>query len=105
MSEAIQIMVGILFLIAVYILTRFGVIWRIRRTSGYIIQDLEKRGAFDVASAVELPYEKTNYFRIGMRDYRPKALQSLLQSGIVLRTESGKYYLSEKVQGYKTDAL
>jgi hypothetical protein len=105
MSEAIQIMVGILFLIAVYILTRFGVIWRIKRASFYIIQDLERQGAFDVASAAELPYDKPNYFRIGMRDYRPKALQSLLQSGIVLRTEGGKYYLSEKARGYKPEGL
>lgn len=93
MSETIQIILGILFLTGVYILSRFGVVWRVRRASGFIIQDLERRGAFDPASAVDLPYAKANYFRVGIRDFRPKALESLIQNGIIGKTESGGYYL------------
>jgi len=95
MSESIQIILGIFFLIGVYILSRFGVVWRIRRASGFIIQDLERRGAFDSESAVDLPYVKTKHFRVGVRDFRPKALESLIQSGIVGKTESGTYYLKK----------
>lgn len=95
MSQTIQIILGIFFLIGVYVLSRFGVVWRIRRASALIIQDLERRAAFDPTSAADLPYAKTNHFRIGVRDFRPKALESLIQSGLVGRTESGTYYLKK----------
>jgi hypothetical protein len=93
MSETIQIILGIFFLTGVYILSRFGVVWRVRRASGFIIQDLERRAAFDPASAVDLPYAKADYFRVGIRDFKPKALESLIQNGIIGKTESGSYYL------------
>ncbi len=93
MSETIQIILGFFFLIGIYILSRFGVVWRIRRASNFIVKDLESRAAFDSASAVDLPYAKAGYFRVGVRDFRPKALESLIQGGIVGRTESHTYYL------------
>ncbi|MBW2310836.1 MAG: hypothetical protein JRF35_07145 [Deltaproteobacteria bacterium] len=80
----------------VFILTRIGIGHRIRRTATLIIQDLERREAFDPSSATELPYARPQYFRIGLRDYRPKALESLVQGGIVGRTENGKYYLTAR---------
>lgn len=95
MSETTQIILGILFLIGVYVVTRFGVVWRTRRASALIIQDLERRVTFDSACAAELPYGKADYFRIGVRDFRPKALESLIQSGIVGKTESDNYYLKK----------
>jgi hypothetical protein len=45
---------------------------------------------------VELPYMKQQLFRIGMRDFRPTAMQSLVEAGIVGMTGSGKYYLKMK---------
>jgi len=93
MSETIQIILGIFFLIGIYILSRLGVAWRVRRASGVIIRDLERRAAFDPGSAAELPYGKADCFRVGVRDFRPKALESLIQSGIVDKTKSGNYYL------------
>jgi len=95
MPETIQITLGIFFLIGVYVLTRSGVVWRTRRASALIIQDLERPAAFDSASAADLPYGKADYFRIGVRDFRPKALESLIQSGIVGKTESDNYYLKK----------
>jgi len=95
MSETIQIILGIFFLIGVYIFTRFGIAWRIRRASAFIIQDLERRGAFDSASAADLLYGKADYFRVGVRDFRSKALESLIQGGIVGRTERDTYYLKK----------
>ncbi len=93
MSEGFQITIGIVFLILVYILTRYGIAWKMRRVTHQIIEDLRGRGAVDANSAVPLPYEKVNYLHIGMRDYRPKVLASLVQEGYVGRTEEGKYFL------------
>jgi hypothetical protein len=97
MPEFVQITIGIIFLIVVFVITRIGIAHRIRRTATLIIKDLERQEAFDPGSAAELPYAKQHYFRIGMRDYRPKALESLIQGGIIGRTESGKYYLKERI--------
>lgn len=93
MSEGFQIAIGMIFLVLVYILTRYGIAWKMRRVAHQIIDDLKRKGAEDPASAVSLPYEKVNYLHIGMRDYRPKVLASLVQEGYVGRTEEGKYFL------------
>ncbi len=98
MPGYVHIILGVIFLIAVYILTRLGIAWRIRRASAFIIRDLERRAAFDSACAAELPYGKADYFRVGVRDFRPRALESLIQSGIIGKTESDNYYL-KKWQG------
>ncbi len=96
MSDAIQITLGILFLILVFILTRYGITWRIKRAGMRIINDLERIGAQSAESAVELPYMKKQLLRIGMRDFKPTAMQSLIEGGIVGMTASGKYYLKMK---------
>ena len=96
MRDAMQITLGILFLILVFILTRYGITWRIKRAGRRIINDLERLGAQSPDSAVELPYMKQQLFRIGMRDFRPTAMQSLVEAGIVGMTGSGKYYLKMK---------
>ena len=93
MQDAMQITLGILFLILVFILTRYGITWRVKRAGKRIIKDLETLGAQGPDSAVELPYMKQQLFRIGMRDFRPTAMQSLVEAGIVGMTASGKYYL------------
>jgi hypothetical protein len=96
MAELLQIILGIIFLAVVFILTRYGIANRIRRTATLIMRDLERQEAFDPGSAVDLPYAKPQYFRFGLRDYRPKALESLVQSGIIRRTETDKYYLIQR---------
>jgi hypothetical protein len=96
MSDAIQITLGILFLILVFILTRYGITWRIKRAGRRIIEDLDRLGAQGTGSAVELPYMKKQLIKIGMRDFKPTAMQSLLEGGIVGMTASGKYYLKMK---------
>jgi len=96
MSDAIQITVGILFLVLVFILTRYGITWRIKRAGRRIIEDLDRLGAQGTGSAVELPYMKKQLIKIGMRDFKPTAMQSLLEGGIVGMTASGKYYLKMK---------
>jgi hypothetical protein len=98
MSETMQIIIGFAFLAAVYILTRYGIALRIKRAAAFIIKDLEKRGAVNPLTAVELPYAKSSLFRIGLRDYRPKAIESLISGDIVGVTPDGKYYLKVKPQ-------
>ncbi|TET85176.1 MAG: hypothetical protein E3J46_10080 [Desulfobacteraceae bacterium] len=99
MSETGRTIFAICILIAVYILTRKFHAWRIRQTYVLIVKDLEKNGALDPSSAIELPYAKKAIFRIGMRDYRPKAIQYMIGSNIIGMTDSGKYYLKDKGVG------
>lgn len=96
MSESGQIIIAICLLIAVYMLTRKVNAWRIKRAYLRIIKDLEREEAFTPASAIPLPYTRECIFRVGVRDFRPKALQFLIASNIVGVTESGTYYLREK---------
>ncbi len=97
MSETIQIILGLIVLVAVYALTQVVVGYRIRRTARAIIMDLDRRKALDPASAAELPYERRSLLHIGLRDFRPKALAALVQGEIVGRTETGRYYLKKKM--------
>jgi hypothetical protein len=97
MSETVQIGIGILFLISVFILTRLGIMWKLRKAAGFILKELESQGAVDVFTAVDLPYSKPDLLRIGMRDYHHKALEYLLEEGAVGKTGSGKYYVRETV--------
>ena len=98
MSEAAQIILGLIFLIGVYIFSRYGVVWRMKRAVVFVIKDLERSGAFGPSNGAELPYAKTRFFNIGMRDFKPKALQSLIQDGVVGQTDTGRYYLKKRLQ-------
>jgi hypothetical protein len=95
-TEFVQIIVGLLFLTVVYIMTRYGIYWRIKRACAFTVKDLERRNAFDEKSAVQLHYAKSNPFRIGMRDFRPKAVDYLVGNGVVGITSEGKYYLKKR---------
>jgi hypothetical protein len=95
MSETGRIILSVCVLIAVYILTRKYHTWKTKKTFTTIIEDLKKTEALAPSSAVELPYAKANMFRIGIRDYRPKAVEYLLFSDIIGKTDSGKYYLKD----------
>jgi len=91
-----QLTLGFLLLILVFVLTRYGITWRIKRAGRRIITDLERVGALSPESAVELPYMKQQLIKIGMRDFKPTAMQSMVEAGIVGMTASGKYYLKMK---------
>ena len=95
MSETGRIVLSICVLVAVYILTRKYHTWKTKKTFIHIIEDLKQREALAPSSAVELPYAKTSMFRMGIRDYRPKAVEYLVFSNIIGRTDSGRYYLKD----------
>lgn len=96
MNETTEIVVGIGVLAAVYILTRHFHSWRFSRAYVFIMNDLKKKGAVDPASAVDLPYASKSLFRLGTRDYRPKALEHLAMRQIIGVTAVGRYYLIVK---------
>jgi hypothetical protein len=96
MSETVQIIMGIGILLIVIILTRRFHVWKIKKAYLFIVEDLKAKGAFDVKSAVELPYGRRNILRIGLKDHRPMALKSLVMDKIVGISEDGKYYLLVK---------
>jgi hypothetical protein len=72
-----------------------------KRACTSIIKDLERRHAFDPASAAGLPYATVDWLKIGLRDFRPKALASLVLNGIAAKTADGKYYLLQGPQDPK----
>jgi len=95
MPESAQLIIGLLSLAIVFILAMLGTGWWTKKMSLAIMRELKVKGALNEASAVELPYDQVNYFKIGYRDYRPKALEMLVLSEVVCRTEDGRYYLNE----------
>jgi hypothetical protein len=92
MSETLQIVIGIVLLVGVYILTQMVVGLRIKRAARGVVRD------YDPATAAVLPYAKPNLLRIGLRDFRPKALGALMQGQVVAQTPDGKYYLLKRPQ-------
>src|SRR4030065_56396 len=78
MPESMQIVIGISAVLVVYLLAMLGTGWWTKQICLAIIRELEEKGAVDAISAVDLPYTKVNYIKIGYRDYRPKALEMLL---------------------------
>ena len=98
MSETVQIIIGIILLVGVYILTQAVVGWRIKRAARGIVRDLDFKKAYAPDSAIELPYAKSNLFRIGLRDFRPKSVAALVQTGVVAQTATGKYFLIKRAK-------
>jgi hypothetical protein len=98
MSETAQIIIGLLLLVGVYIFTQMVVGYRIKRAARGIVRDLDFKKAYTPEAAIELPYAKTNLFRIGLRDFRPKAVNALTQGGFLGQTATGRYYLKKRPQ-------
>jgi len=96
MSQGTQVIFGIFILAGVFMLTRRFHAWRVKRAYFFIVEDLKAREALDPQSSVELPYDRRPLLRMGMRDFRPQALQDMIANNIVEVTDSGKYYLKDK---------
>jgi len=95
MSETMKILLMVLLTIGTLILTFRIAGWKMKKASDFILRDLKEKKAFDPVSAVELPYCKDSLFHVGLRNYRPKALNALLENGDVRALEGGRYYLRE----------
>jgi hypothetical protein len=68
----------------------------VQRTCFKIIAELEEARAFKEARAVKMQDERKNFFRVGVKNIRPKALNLLLADGLVIKTNNGKYYLDKE---------
>jgi len=95
MSETMKILFMVLLTIGVFILTLRIAGWKMKRAGDFILRDLKEKKAFDPISAVELPYCKDSLFHVGLRDYRPKALNALVKHDYIRVLEGGRYYLRE----------
>ena len=93
MSETIKIFFMFILLIAVLILVLRIAGWKLKSAADTIMKDLKKQKAFDPVSAVRLPYSKGTPFHLGLKDYRPKALELLIRQNLVQVLPEGKYYL------------
>jgi hypothetical protein len=95
MPETVEIIAGILVLLAVIALTRRYHTWRIQGAYKDIIEDLKNKGALDPGSAVALPYAQKRTAKMGLRDHRLMALDHLVFDNIVSVREDGGYYLKD----------
>lgn len=95
MPEILKTILMILFVIGALFLAFRIAGWKMKKACDFIVRDLKEKRALDPASAVELPYCKSSVFKIGLRDYRPRALEQLIQIDVVRILEGGRYYLRE----------
>lgn len=95
MPEALKTILLILFVIGGLFFAFRITGWKMKKAGDFILRDLQEKGALDPASAVELSYTKSPLLHIGLRDYRPQALQELLKQDIVRIRDGGRYYLHE----------
>jgi hypothetical protein len=97
MIETVQIILAIIMVVIVFIVAKRIQGMKINRAFRIVINDLKKRRALDPSTAVTLPYAAPVLFRIGLRDYRPRAINYLVQSGIIGITENRQFYLKKDV--------
>ncbi len=91
-----QIILMIAAVIVFYFLLLLIFGWGIRQVCFKIIAEMEAQKAFSEARAVKLPDERKNFFRVGIGNIRPKALNVLTADKIVIKTAAGKYYLNKE---------
>jgi len=96
MSQYTQMFIVICILFVVLVLTKRFQAWNIKRAYFSIVKDIKAKKALDSQTAVDLSYARRPTFRVGLRDYRPIALEHLVQDNIVGVTDDGKYYLKDK---------
>ena len=86
-------------LIAVFLLTQWGVMRMTKRACRTIIKDLEGKSACKPESAAVLSYaKKKGILHIGTRNYKTQALQYLIHREIVRTTDNGRHYLIAQAQ-------
>jgi hypothetical protein len=68
----------------------------VQKTCLKIIAEMEDARAFKEARAVEIQDERKNFFRVGVKNLRPKALNLLIANGLAIKTTNGKYYLDKE---------
>ena len=93
MPVILQHILGICLLVAVFLVTKYFQARKMKNVAAKIINDLMSQGANNPERAVSLPYAKTQWLKIGLRDYRPKVLKSMVDAGFIGLTQDGRYFL------------
>ena len=88
------LMVAVFIAFAVLILYMGGL--AVQRTCLKIIAEMEEARAYKEARAIEIQDERKNFFRVGVKNIRPKALNLLIADGLVIKANNGKYYLDKE---------
>lgn len=95
MPVYLQIILLVAAVIIFYFLLLLTFGWGIRKVCFQIIAEMEKQKATSEARAIKLPDERKNFFRVGIGNMRPKALNVLTADKIVIKTNNGRYYLDK----------
>ena len=96
MPVYLQIILLVVVLVAIVILMYYMGGLAVQKTCFKIIAEMEEARAFKEGRAVELQDERKNFFRVGVKNIRPKALKLLIDDGLVIKTNNGKYYLDKE---------
>jgi hypothetical protein len=68
----------------------------VRKMCLRIIMEMEEARAFKASKAVKIHDERKNIFSVVTGDIRPKALNLLIEDGLIIRTPNGRYYLDKE---------
>ena len=96
MPVYLQIILLVVLFIAFVVLIIYMGGLAVQKTCFKIIAEMEEARAFKEAKAVEIQDERKNFFRVGVKNIRPKALNLLIADGLVIKTNNGKYYLDKE---------
>ncbi|KUG22999.1 hypothetical protein ASZ90_007216 [hydrocarbon metagenome] len=92
----LQIILLVAALIAFVVLILYMGGLAVQKTCLKIIAELEEARAFKEARAIKIQDERKNFFRVGTKNIRPKAINLLIADGLVIKTSNGKYYLDKE---------
>ena len=93
MTLSLQIIILVVVFIAIVVFFLYIGGLAVQKTCLKIIAEMEEARAFKEARAVEIQDERKNFFRVGTKNIRHKALNLLIADGLVIKTNNGKYYL------------
>ena len=96
MTLSLQIILLVVVFIAIVVFFLYMGGLAIQKTCLKIIAEMEEARAFKEARAVVIQDERKNFFRVGTKNIRPKALNLLIADGLVIKTSNGKYYLDKE---------
>lgn len=96
MPVYLQILLLAAALIAIVVIFLYMGGLAVQKTCFKIIAEMEEARAFKEGRAIEIQDERKNIFRVGTKNIRPKALKLLIDDGLVIKTNNGKYYLDKE---------
>jgi hypothetical protein len=96
MPAYIQIILLVVVFMAIVLFFLYMGGLAVQRTCFKIIAEMEEARAFKEGRAMEIQDERKNFFRVGTKNIRPKALNLLIADGLVIKTNNGKYYLDKE---------